>query len=64
MPASPLESGPVKGLTPIHERIHCPDTFRAFETDDELDRMHIDNFLETLAEVALAVAKRKEQVGK
>ena len=63
MSVSPQESGPVEGLTCIHGRIHWPDTFHACETDDELDQIHIDNFLNTLAEVALAIAKRKEYLG-
>ena len=62
MSASPWESGPLEGLTSIHPRIHCPDTFHAWETN-ELDRIQMETFLNTLAEVALAVAKRMEQVG-
>ena len=51
------------GLTIIHRRIHCvatqdPDDGR----ENELDRIAIDNFITTLAEVALAVARRKEQL--
>ena len=54
------ENGAHEGLTPIHGRIHCaatPDTDAAQYTETE--RVIIDNFLNTLAEVALSVASRK-----
>ena len=53
------ETASPKGLTCIHPRIHCtatPDT-----TEDgysEGDLIIVKNFLNTLAEVALAVAAR------
>ena len=58
----PKESGGLNGLTPIHGRIHCvatPDT-----TDDvnELEVIVVDNLFGTLAEVALAIARRRKQV--
>ena len=52
------ENGPVNALTSIHGRIHCPDTNEAHDDENELDRIDTDNFLETLAEVALSVARR------
>ena len=55
------ETGAPNGLTCIPRRIHCPDT-NAIEAADELDRIAIDNFLTTLAEVALSVARRKERL--
>ena len=55
----PGESGLENGLTPIHQRIHCAATNGAPDTDDELDQIDIDNLLKTLAEVALAIARRK-----
>ena len=61
--ALPEEGGAAEGLTSIHPPIHWPDTFHACETTNELEQIHIDNFLNTLAEVALAVAKRKEYLG-
>ena len=47
------------GLTPIHRRIHCAATPDTTETDNELDDIAIDHFLDALAEVALAIARRK-----
>ena len=58
-------SGAPDALTPIHTRIHCAATPDAHEHDDdetELDRIAIDNLLDTLAEVALAIARRREQL--
>ena len=46
-------------LTCIHARIHCvatPDTDQEYS---EADLIIINNFLNTLAEIALAVAARK-----
>jgi hypothetical protein len=58
MPRRPRKSGPKKGLTGIPQRIHCPAT-----TDsgggDELEQIQVDHFLQTLADIALAVASRK-----
>ena len=53
------ENGPVDELTSIHGRIHCPDTNEAHDDDNELDRIAIDNFLDTLAEIALSVVRRR-----
>ena len=49
------------GLTSIHGRIHCAATQDA-DDNDELDRIAIDNFLQTLADVALSIAKRRDPV--
>ena len=60
----PEEVGGVNGLTPIHRRIHCaatPDATRP-DNENELDHIAVDHFLETLAEVAMAIALRKEQL--
>ena len=51
----------VNGLTCIHGRIHCVATQNGVEPENEIDRMMIDNFLETIAEVALAVAARDSE---
>ena len=54
------ETTPPKGLTGIHPRIHCvatPDTDAPEYT--EADKVMVDNFLSTLAEVAIAAAARK-----
>ena len=54
----PEESGGVNGLTPIHRPIHCgatePDPDR-----EELDNLDIRNFVNILAEVAMAIATRR-----
>ena len=48
------------GLTPIHKRIHCAATPDTIDDSNELDSVVIENFLDTIAEVALAIARRKE----
>ena len=59
-PTSPeLESGDENLLTCIHGRIHCVATHEG-EEESDLDNLHIQNFLDTLAEVALAIASRGE----
>ena len=58
-------SGAPDALTRIHRRIHCaatPDASEYGEDETELDRIAIDNLLDTLAEVALAIARRREQL--
>ncbi len=60
----PLRSDtpPSKGLTPIPRRIHCGATQDATEGGySEADMIIVKNFLNTLAEVALAVAVRNAQ---
>ncbi len=58
---SPLEeSGGANGLTPIHRRIHCAATQDTIEVD-ELGLIAIDHFIDTLAEVATAIARRRKQ---
>ena len=52
---------PETGLTPIHRRIHCAATPDTNEGANELDIINVDNFLDTLAEVALAIARRRKQ---
>ena len=48
-----------KALTSIHEGIHCAATPDTTEGEGELDEIAIDHFLDTLAEVAIAVANRR-----
>ena len=52
--------GDSEGLTRIHPRIHCVAT-RDTDAPDytEAERVMVDNFLNTLAEVAIAAATRK-----
>ena len=52
-----------KALSSIPRRIHCAATPNTLEGQDELDQIAIDNFLDTLAEVALAVAARRVSEG-
>ena len=59
------QGGVPDALTGIHGRIHCaatPDASEYGEDETELDRIAIDNLLDTLAEVALAIARRREQL--
>ena len=58
-----LEPGRLAGtwLTPIHRRIHCAATQDTSEEYSETDLIIVNNFLNTLAEVALAVAARNAQ---
>ena len=59
------QSGPPDALTGIHGRIHCAATPGDTEHDEhetEFDRIAIDNLLDTLAEIALAIARRREQL--
>ncbi len=58
----PGESGLENGLTPIHERIHCAATTDTTELPSEMDRIAIDHFLDVLAEVAMAIIRRRQQL--
>ena len=48
-----------EGLTRIHARIHCVATPEVRDGDTRLEEAQIDNFVRVLAEVSLAVARRK-----
>ncbi len=54
------ESGVEKALTPIHTRIHCAPTNENLDDENELDQIAIDNFLDTLVEVTLAIIRRRQ----
>ena len=58
---TPISGGDLrsKGLTRIHARIHCAATDGYDGEHSDTDQIMIDHFLQTLAEVALAVASRK-----
>ena len=58
----PEESGTVERLTSMHRRIHCGATPEDRNEQDELDEIAINNFLDTLSEVAQAIARRREQL--
>ena len=47
------------GLTPIPLRIHCAATQDGVEESSEADEIMVNTFIETLAEVAMAVAQRR-----
>ena len=54
------ENDSPEGLTCIHGRIHCAATPDTDELDlSETDQVIIDNFLDTLAEIAISVASRR-----
>jgi len=52
------ESGDQNPLTCIHPRIHCTDTEGEGELSEQ-DKIIVEVFLDTLSEVALAVASRR-----
>ena len=57
------QRGVPDALTGIHERIHCaatPDATGLDEHETEFDRIAIDNLLDALAEIALAIAQRRQ----
>ena len=59
MARRPRKSGPLNGLTPIPQGIHCPATTEGVGENSELEQLQIDHFNQTLADIALAVAARK-----
>ena len=48
------------GLTSIHPRIHWPATPDTTESENELDQITVDHFLDTLAEIAIAIVRRRQ----
>lgn len=54
----PLVVEPEERLTCIHERIHCVATHDTADDIDELQEIQIAEFFNTLAGVAIEVAKR------
>ena len=55
-----VDTTPSNALTGIPQAIHWPATEISGWSDiDELDRIDIDNLLDTLADVALAIATRE-----
>ena len=56
----PGESGLENGLTPIHRRIHCAATDDIAGTGNELEVIDIENFLDTIAEIAMAAVRRRQ----
>jgi len=60
----PEENGGQDALTSIHRRIHCAATDDATDPENnlELDDIAIDHFLNELADIALAIVRRREQL--
>lgn len=52
-----IENGVPQGLTCIHSRIHCVAT--QDQGDGEIDKIDIANFIRTIADVALEIARRE-----
>ena len=50
------------GLTPIHGRIHCAAADGPNDSPDDLQQIEIAHFIDTLAEIALAVARRRSEL--
>ena len=59
MPRSPKKSDSENGLTGIPQPIHCAATTDGGGVLDDIDQIQVDYFLQTLAQIALAVAARK-----
>ncbi len=60
MARHPEKSDSTNGLTPIHQRIHCATTTDTESSENQQERIDVDNFLSTLARTALAVAAREQ----
>ncbi len=61
MPAPDQNRIERKALTSIGKPIHCGATPDPTEEREELDEIAINTFLDTLVEIALAVARRRQQ---
>ena len=48
-------------MTSIHPRIHCAATPDGAEEPSEADEVMVESFIEALAQVAEAIAKRRQQ---
>ena len=48
-------------MTSIHPRIHCAATPDGADECSEVDDITVNSFIETLAEVAMAIADRRQQ---
>ncbi len=59
MTIGPSENTPFEGENPLTE-VYTPYTLAGTPNGSEVDRIMIENFLNTLAEVALSVASREE----
>ncbi|MDA1129098.1 MAG: hypothetical protein O2913_10430 [Chloroflexi bacterium] len=49
-------------MTCIHGRIHCATADEPDEGEDDLQQIDVRDFLDTLAEIALAVARRRQEL--
>ena len=57
------EDGADEALTSIHARIHWPATPDTVDGENELDDITIGHFLDALAEIAIAIARRRQNLG-
>ena len=60
MPGREKQKPDQKALTSIEKPIHCGATAEGLEDQDELDEIDIGNLLDTLVEIALAAARRRQ----
>ena len=56
----PIGSDREDGLTCIHRPIHCAAAGGRVNSEDELQQIEICQFIDALAEISLAVARRRE----
>ena len=59
------ETSSLEGLTRIRPRIHCAATpaHGESEAQDDADQAAIGNFLQTLADIVQAIARREKDLG-
>ena len=50
------------GLKSGQRRIHCAAADEPNDSPDDLQQIEISNFIDTLAEIALAVARRRQEL--
>ena len=58
----PEKDGDDEALTSIHARIHWPATPDTTESENELDDITVGLFLDTLAEIAIAIVRRRQNL--
>lgn len=56
------ECGGDEGLKSKEGRIHCAAADEPNEGEDDLQQIEIRNFIDTLAEIALGVARRRSEL--
>ena len=58
----PEKGGDDEALTSIHARIHWPATPDTVDAENELDDITVGHFQDTLAEIAIAIARRRQSL--